>query len=125
MPQQTMKKGSRRMVWNGSAVKTGGGLTKDDLMKNKYGRIVSIKILCEQKFEDLKLENNITNNLKKDIVWDFLFEHIFLAILTKDFLFMRKIIHILKNKKNPHQFNHIKHQININTCQLQTSIEQS
>jgi len=74
------------------------------------GRIVSIKILCEQNFEDLKLENNITNNLKKDIVWDFLFEPIFLAILTKDFLFMRKIIHILKNKKNPYQFNHIKHQ---------------
>jgi len=74
------------------------------------GRIVSIKILCEQNFEDLKLENNITNNLQKDIVWDFLFEPIFLAILTKDFLFMRKIIHILKNKKSPHQFNHTKHQ---------------
>jgi len=43
MPQQTMKRGSRRMVWNGSAEKTGGGLTKDDLMKNKYGRIVSVK----------------------------------------------------------------------------------
>ena len=74
------------------------------------GRIVSIKILCEQNFEDLKLENNITNNLKKDIFWDFLFEPIFLAILTNDFLFMRKIIHILKNKKSPHQFNHTKHQ---------------
>ena len=38
-----MKRGSRRMVWNGSAEKTSGGLTKEDLMKNKYGRIVSIK----------------------------------------------------------------------------------
>jgi hypothetical protein len=43
MPQQTLKKGSRRMVWNGSAEKTVGGLRKDDLMKNKYGRIVSLK----------------------------------------------------------------------------------
>jgi hypothetical protein len=31
------------MVWNGSAEKTPGRLTKDDLMKNKYGRIISIK----------------------------------------------------------------------------------
>ena len=38
-----MKKGSRRMVWNGSAEKTVGGLTREDLMKNKYGRIVSVK----------------------------------------------------------------------------------
>jgi hypothetical protein len=37
------KYGSRRKVWNGSAEKTKGGLTKDDLMKNKYGRIVSAK----------------------------------------------------------------------------------
>jgi hypothetical protein len=43
MPSQTLKRGSRRMVWNGSAEKTPGGLTKDDLMKNKYGRIVSVK----------------------------------------------------------------------------------
>jgi hypothetical protein len=43
MPQQTLKKGSRRMVWNGSAEKTVGGLTREDLMKNKYGRIVSVK----------------------------------------------------------------------------------
>ena len=43
MPQQTLKNGSRRMVWNGSAEKTVGGLRKDDLMKNKYGRIVSVK----------------------------------------------------------------------------------
>jgi hypothetical protein len=37
------KYGSRRKVWNGSAEKTKGGLTKDDLVKNKYGRIVSAK----------------------------------------------------------------------------------
>jgi len=35
--------GSRRCVWNGSAKKTPGGLTKSDLMQNKYGRIVSRK----------------------------------------------------------------------------------
>ena len=35
--------GSRRKVWNGTAQKTPGGLTKSDLMQNKYGRIVSRK----------------------------------------------------------------------------------
>jgi hypothetical protein len=35
--------GSRRKVWNGTAKKTPGGLTKADLMQNKYGRIVSRK----------------------------------------------------------------------------------
>jgi hypothetical protein len=35
--------GSRRCVWNGTAKKTPGGLTKSDLMQNKYGRIVSRK----------------------------------------------------------------------------------
>ena len=43
MPSKTLKVGSRRMVWNGSAEKTVGGLHKSDLMKNKYGRIVSSK----------------------------------------------------------------------------------
>jgi hypothetical protein len=35
--------GSRRKVWNGTAQKTPGGLTRADLMMNKYGRIVSRK----------------------------------------------------------------------------------
>ena len=35
--------GSRRKVWNGSAKKTNGGLTRKDLRKNKHGRIVSVK----------------------------------------------------------------------------------
>jgi hypothetical protein len=35
--------GSRRKVWNGTAQKTPGGLTKSDLKMNKYGRIVSRK----------------------------------------------------------------------------------
>ena len=30
-------------VWHGNQEKTSGGLTKDDLMKNKWGRIVSKK----------------------------------------------------------------------------------
>jgi hypothetical protein len=38
MPQQTF--GSRRQVWNGTAKKTSGGLTKTDLMMS-HGRIVS------------------------------------------------------------------------------------
>jgi len=35
--------GSRRKVWNGSALKTPGGLTRKDLTQNKHGRIVSRK----------------------------------------------------------------------------------
>lgn len=35
--------GSRAEVWNGSARKTSGGLTRADLIKNKHGRIVSRK----------------------------------------------------------------------------------
>jgi len=33
--------GSRQQVWNGTAYKTSGGLNKDDLIMNKWGRIVS------------------------------------------------------------------------------------
>lgn len=35
--------GSRAQVFNENAFKTTGGLTKDDLIKNKHGRIVSAK----------------------------------------------------------------------------------
>ncbi len=35
--------GSKRMVFNGTAKHTSGGLTKKDLMKTKKGRIVSKK----------------------------------------------------------------------------------
>ena len=35
--------GSRRLVFNGSALKTSGGLKKGDLVLNKNGRIVSRK----------------------------------------------------------------------------------
>jgi len=33
--------GTRAQVWHGNAKKTSGGLTKNNLMKNKHGRIVS------------------------------------------------------------------------------------
>jgi hypothetical protein len=33
--------GSRQQVWNGTAYKTAGELTKSHLMMNKWGRIVS------------------------------------------------------------------------------------
>ena len=33
--------GSRQQVWNGTAYKTSGELTKSQLMMNKWGRIVS------------------------------------------------------------------------------------
>jgi hypothetical protein len=35
--------GSRAQVWHGTAYKTAGGLTKEHLMMNKHGRIVSKK----------------------------------------------------------------------------------
>jgi len=35
--------GSREQVWNGTAYKTTGGLPKDQLIMNKWGRIVSLK----------------------------------------------------------------------------------
>lgn len=35
--------GSRAQVWHGTAHETTGGLTKDKLMQNKHGRIVSKK----------------------------------------------------------------------------------
>jgi hypothetical protein len=33
--------GTRAQVWHGTAKKTSGGLTKNNLMQNKHGRIVS------------------------------------------------------------------------------------
>ena len=47
--------GSRRMVWNGTAYKTSHGrkgLTKDKLMKNSRGRIVSKSLHHRAKKED-------------------------------------------------------------------------
>jgi hypothetical protein len=35
--------GSRAEVWHGNANHTSGGLTKKNLLKNKWGRIVSAK----------------------------------------------------------------------------------
>lgn len=35
--------GTRAQVWHGTAKKTSGGLTKEKLMMNKHGRIVSKK----------------------------------------------------------------------------------
>lgn len=37
------KIGTKREVWNGTALKTSGGLRKEDLIKNKRGKIVSKK----------------------------------------------------------------------------------
>lgn len=38
----TVLSGTREQVWNGTAYHTTGGLTKNDLIINKYGKIVSI-----------------------------------------------------------------------------------
>jgi len=35
--------GSRQQVWNGTSYKTSGSLTRQDLLMNKWGRIVSHK----------------------------------------------------------------------------------
>ena len=40
-PTATTLAGQRRQVWEGRALKTKGGLTKDDLMVSKSGKIVS------------------------------------------------------------------------------------
>ena len=40
--RKAFKYGSRRQVFNGSAEMTAGGLTKDKLVKNERGRIVSV-----------------------------------------------------------------------------------
>ena len=37
------RKNNYAKVWHGTLKKTSGGLTKNDLMKNKWGRIVSKK----------------------------------------------------------------------------------
>lgn len=39
--RKVSKIGSRRQVYNGTAMMTAGGLTKDKLMKTERGRIVS------------------------------------------------------------------------------------
>ena len=41
--RRVLKYGSRAKVYHGGAEMTNGGLRKDDLEKNKYGRIVSKK----------------------------------------------------------------------------------
>ena len=41
--EKRTKVGSKREVFNGTAEKTKGGLRKKDLVKNKRGRVVSIK----------------------------------------------------------------------------------
>lgn len=43
MPDKIATTGSKAQVFHGTAMKTVGGLRKADLMKNKNGRIVSIK----------------------------------------------------------------------------------
>jgi hypothetical protein len=52
--------GSRAQVWHGTAYKTAGGLTKDHLMKNKHGRIVSKKKHATAKREKRLLKAGYT-----------------------------------------------------------------
>lgn len=59
--------GSKREVWNGSAERTSGNLTKSDLMKNKRGRIVSKKkhALGLKAFKQNKLKPNMNLSNKR------------------------------------------------------------
>jgi hypothetical protein len=41
--QEVKTKGSKKEVWEGLAMRTAGGLTRKELMKNKKGSIVSIR----------------------------------------------------------------------------------
>lgn len=52
--------GSRIQVWNGTAYKTTGELTKKDLVKNKWSRIVSRKKYKEGKKHNRLLEHGYT-----------------------------------------------------------------
>ena len=49
--------GSRAQVWHGTAEKTTGGLTKKDIKKNKWGKIVSKAASMRAKKEN-RLEKN-------------------------------------------------------------------
>lgn len=67
------------------------------------GRLYSIKILSEKlSFEDISLNfDEILRQDSQEIFWDYFYELIFTAILSKDFLLMAAIINTLsKHKKN-------------------------
>jgi hypothetical protein len=49
-----MLTGSRAQVWHGTAIKTSGGLLKQNLMMNKHGRIVS-----KSKYTSAKKNNRL------------------------------------------------------------------
>jgi hypothetical protein len=84
MPSKTLKRGSRRQVWNGSAEMTAGGLKKEDLDRNKRGRIVSKKKTSrmsavyndsdEEPKEESKKEEPKAEPKKKGGFWESLFE---------------------------------------------------
>jgi hypothetical protein len=63
------KRGTRRQVWNGTAEKTAGGLTKADLEKNKRGRIVSKKKTARMTVPDSDDEKEIPKE-KEEGFWN-------------------------------------------------------
>jgi hypothetical protein len=82
MPSKTLKRGSRRQVWNGKAEMTAGGLKKEDLIKNPRGRIVSVKKCQTMKKtykgsddeEDEEPKEEPKDEPKKSGFWNTLFE---------------------------------------------------
>ena len=64
MEQPIKARGTRKVVWEGTALHTGGGLSKDDLILNKGGKIVSLrqseaaKARCQSSLKSLKPDDN-------------------------------------------------------------------
>jgi hypothetical protein len=62
---KVLKVGSKRQVFNSRALKTSGGLKKEDLIKSKSGRIVSLR--ASNKARELWNKRNQKIEEKKDI----------------------------------------------------------
>ena len=68
MPSPIKTIGSRAEVFHGTAKHTSGGLTKNDLKKNRFGRIVSKKASLESKkrfFKNPELQKKFKQAQKK------------------------------------------------------------
>jgi hypothetical protein len=60
-------RGNRQEVWNGRAIKTPGGLKKEDLILNKRGKLVSKKMSESAKLRYPKLKAALCNSEQKEI----------------------------------------------------------
>merc|ERR1740129_205263 len=71
MKKMKSKVGSRRSVLGGSKTKTKGGLTKADLVRNKFGKIVSRKASAAAKkrkgYKAIAARGKATKQARKDL----------------------------------------------------------